>query len=221
MLHCAECKIDITGAPERCPLCGGPLTGEADPQGGLFTPLPDRRRERDLIFRLITMTAIVTIVVSLAVDYLLDGHFRWSLFISGGSVCAWVFSVIGWIKRHELAKNIFLQTTLVSVVGLIWDWSTGWHGWSLDYVIPCACVAAIAALGVLVVVLQLESSDYMIYLLTVSVYGVAPLVFLFTGAVRVRYPSVICSALCFLTIIALLLFFRKNTLEELQRKFHI
>lgn len=221
MLHCAGCKIDITGAPERCPLCGGPLTGTPDPEGGLFVPLPDRRLERDLIFRLITMTAAAAIIISLAVDYLLDGRFHWSLFVCGGSVCGWVFSVIGWTKRHELAKNIFYQTTLVSVAGILWDWSTGWHGWSVDFIIPCACVAAIVALGVLVVALQLESSDYMIYLVTVALYGFVPLVFLFTGILQVRYPSVVCSSICVLTIIALMLFFRKNTLDELQKKFHI
>ena len=86
--------------------------------------------------------------------------------------------------------------------------------------IPCACVAAILAIGTLAVVLSLESSDYMIYLLIVSVYGLVPLILLLTDQVNIMYPSVVCVALSLLTVVGLLVFFRRNAVEELQKKFH-
>ena len=221
MLYCKQCKMNVTGAPERCPLCHGELSGTPDPEGGAFVPLEDIKSELDLLFRLVTMAAICVVVISVAVDYLIDGALKWSLFVSGGALCGWLFAVVGWRKRRELAKNIFMQVTIVSVASVIWDLATGWRGWSLDYGIPCACVAAILALSALVIILRLESSDYIVYLLTVALYGLAPLVFLLTGVVDVRYPSVICSTLCALMIIGLLLFFRKNTVDELKKKLHM
>lgn len=220
MLHCNKCNVNVTGAPERCPLCGSELTGVPDPEGGQFVPLPNRARERYLVLKIITMAALSSIIVSMAVDYMLGRRISWSLFVLGGSVCAWIFTVIGWRKRKQLAKNIFLQTTIVSLAGILWDTGTGWHGWSIDFVIPCACVAAILAIGTLAVVLSLESSDYMIYLLIVSVYGLVPLILLLTDQVNIMYPSVVCVALSLLTVVGLLVFFRRNAVEELQKKFH-
>lgn len=221
MLYCEKCGVHITGAPDHCPLCQGTLNGEPDPEGGLFVPLIHQRKKESYVFAIITMMALATIIICLSVDFLVGPGLHWSLFASGGAGCSWVFAVIGWKKRAELAKNIFLQTLLISVVGCLWDLFTGWKGWSLDYVIPGVCVAAVLSLSVLAVVLRLETSEYMAYLCTVAVYGCVPLVFLLTGLVGVRYPSIICAALCFLALAALFLFFRKNTLDELQKKLHI
>ena len=221
MLHCDLCKIDVTGAPEHCPLCQRPLSGEPDALGGLFVPLEQQRKKESYVFAIITMAAIAAIVVCLTVDFLAGSGLRWSLFAGGGAACTWVFAVIGWKNRFELAKNILLQTLLVSVAGCLWDLLTGWNGWSLDFVIPGACIAAVLALSVIAFVLRLDSSEYMAYLCMVAVYGCVPLIFLLTGLVDVRYPSVICPSLCLLALAALFLFFRKNALDELQKKLHI
>ncbi len=220
MLHCDKCGVDVTGAPTRCPLCGSELTGAPDPAGGQFVPLPGRARERYLVLKIITMAALSAIIISLAVDYLIGGAITWSLFAAGGAVCAWIFTVIGWRKRKALAKNIFWQTTIVTLAGIVWDLGTGWHGWRVDFLIPCACVAAILAIGTLAVVLSMETSDYMIYLLIVSVYGLVPLILLLTRQVGIRYPSVICVALSLLTVVGLMVFYHRNTVDELQKKFH-
>ncbi len=221
MLHCDSCKIDVTGAPESCPLCQGPLSGQPDPRGGLYVPLDRQRKRESLVFAIITMSALAVIVVSMAVDYIIDPVFRWSLPVAAGAVCAWCFAMIGWRKRAELAKNIFIQTMLVSAVGILWDLALGWQGWSIDFVIPGVCIAAVLALSVLALVLQMDSSEYMPYLWTVSLYGLAPLVFMLAGAVRVRFPSVVCIALSLLTVAALLLFFRRSALEEIKKKLHM
>ena len=221
MLRCPRCKLDITGAPSLCPLCQGPLLGEPDAEGGVFVPLEGQSRKASLVFSIITMAALAVSIIALAADYLIFSSLSWSILVVGGTACAWVLAVIGWKKRRELAKNILIQTTLISIVALIWDLSSGWQGWSLNYVFPCVCVAAIAALSVLALVLQLDSSEYMAYLWLVSVYGIIPFIFVLTKLVTVLYPSVICCVICALTLAALLLFFRRSSVAELKKKLHL
>ena len=50
------------------------------------------------------------------------------------------------------------------------DWVTGWHGWSIDYVIPIICMVAMVLLAVIVKIKHMEISDYIIYLSLIHIY---------------------------------------------------
>ena len=48
----------------------------------------------------------------------------------------WLALAVGFFKRYNLLKNAMWQLIIVTVGCLIWDWLTGWHGWSIDFVLP-------------------------------------------------------------------------------------
>lgn len=72
---------------------------------------------------------------------------------------------------------------------MLWDALTGWHGWALDYFIPCTCMVAIFALGVTGKVMRLPPGDYLGCILADAVFGVVPLVFYLTDLLRFPYLS--------------------------------
>lgn len=110
------------------------------------------------------------------------------------------------------------QLLIVSLAGILWDWFTGWRGWSLDFLFPLASLVVLCSMPVIAKVKKLEQAEYLFYFIQAGFYGWIPLIFLFAGLVRVTYPSVICGGVSFLMIAGLFIFKRKELIKELHKK---
>lgn len=221
MQYCEKCKAHILGAKQACPLCQGELSGTPEPETEVYPQVPDPKYSAGFLLRLIGFAAVVAIVVSFTVNWLVPTQVMWCWFVGGGVTCAWITASVGIVKRRNVLKNISWQVILVSLLAVGWDYFTHWRGWSLDYVIPFTCIAAMLAMAVFSVVTKLPVEEYLIYLILCAVYSLLPLVFLLTGLLRVIYPSAICVALSVIAAAAMVIFGWKNTREELKKKFHL
>ena len=83
----------------------------------------------------------------------------WSLFAVLGLGCGWLWAVVGIVKKAKLLNNIVWQLVLISGVAFLWDWLTGWRGWSVDYVFPSVCIGAMLAVIILSRVLRMPDRD--------------------------------------------------------------
>ena len=143
-------------------------------------------------------------------------------FTAGGILSMWTASSIGYYKRRDLLKNAQWQLILVSVACVIWDVLTGWHGWSLDFVIPAVTVGILVVLVILVRIQRHLPKDYMFYFVLTAGYGILlPMGLWIAGMLKVVLPSMICSATCLLFFVWLLSFRGREFREEMQKKFHV
>ena len=134
----------------------------------------------------------------------------------------WLASTIGFFKRYNLLKNAMWQLVIMSNVSILWDWLTGWRGWSIDFVVPIVSVAILLFMVVVAVVQKWPAKEYMSYLVMASLYGlILPLLLLVFGAVQLRFPSLVGIAVCFLFLAGILLFKWKEFREEMNKKFHV
>lgn len=172
------------------------------------------------IFRLFSFACIAAVVACFMVNYIFTPQLSWSLFVAGGALSMWVTLAVGFFKRHNLLKNGVWQMLLVPTVCIIWDYFTGWHGWSLDFCMPCVFLTVEISMVILTKVQKLPVEQYMIYYVMASVLGLLPaFLLLFRTAAFVPF-CVICSGISFLTLIALLFFKQKDLLAELHKKLH-
>nr|WP_242965349.1 DUF6320 domain-containing protein [Dehalobacterium formicoaceticum] len=111
--------------------------------------------------------------------------------------------------------------TLVSILSVLWDWRIGWKGWSLDYVIPAVCVAAIFTLYVTAKVMKLSARDYIVYFLLGGLFGIVPLLFILFGWLNVLYPSIISVAANIIFLSAIIIFQGENIKSELSKRMHL
>ena len=133
----------------------------------------------------------------------------------------WIAIAISINKRRNIPKNILYQVVFIALVAVVWDFVTDWHGWSLDYVIPIACIAAMIAMWVIAVVLNLKFEDYVIYLLVDAVFGIVPTIFLIIGNLQVLLPSLLCVSLSIISFAGMFLFEGKRMMTELRRRLHM
>ena len=186
---------------------------------------PELKENKELemkVYKFFTFFCLIAIVFMIDLDFSYRPSVRWTLFSAGGIASMWLASTIGFFKRYNLLKNAMWQLVIMSNVSILWDWLTGWRGWSIDFVVPIVSVAILLFMVVVAVVQKWPAKEYMSYLVMASLYGlILPLLLLVFGAVQLRFPSLVGIAVCFLFLAGILLFKWKEFREEMNKKFHV
>lgn len=220
MKHCGKCAVTIRGNPARCPLCQGDLRGAPEGSGAFPLVLSARRRHRTII-HLMQFITLVAAVVSVAVNLSFRAGGWWSLFVLAGLGSFWLSFAFVATKRGNIPKAILWQVGVISFLAVAWDLATGFHLWSLDFVIPILCTCALVAMAAASRALRLEIQDYILYLILDSLFSIIPLAFILLDVVRVVYPSIICVAAGAISLGALWVFEGPALWDELRRRMHL
>ena len=99
MKYCAKCKVTVTGAGTRCPLCQGGLqeNGEPDVRGAIFPNIPDTLHKHSLFFRILILVSVAAVVICGVINLILPEHGWWSLFVLAGVVCGWISLAVAFL----------------------------------------------------------------------------------------------------------------------------
>lgn len=179
-------------------------------------------RRAKKVFQWFTFLCIASIVIAVGANTIFSPERYWSVVVAGGVLSAWIFLAIGFRKRHNLLKNEMWELLFVTVGCILWDVSMKWRGWSVNYVLPVATMLTLNSMLVIIKAQKLMVKEYMIYLLMAGAYGtVVPFILLLTKAVSVGIPSKLCVIVSFLILTALVIFKKKEVVQELHKKFHI
>jgi hypothetical protein len=219
MKYCDKCRVTIRGNEELCPLCQNRLTGAGEED--IYPEVPTIYRQFEMFFKLLILATILVGVVCVAVNLVFPQSGYWSAFAVLGILCFWVSLAYAVRRKDNIPRNITVQVVILSLFSIGWDWFTGWHGWSLDFVLPIACIAAMVSLSIIARVTKMPAGDYIVYLIVDIMFGIVPIIFYLTGIIGIVIPSVICIALSILSLSALILFEGKNMLQEIVKNFHL
>lgn len=222
MQYCNYCRVYIRGNTRKCQLCGNILTADSrgDKQQEIYPRIPPAY-ERHLAIRIMLFISIAAIVVNFAVYIMFPISIKWPVFVVFGLLSMWISLIMVIRKRHNIPKNIMWQVTIVLVLSIFWDWKTGWRGWSLDYVTPIVCIAAMLVMYVTAKIMKLSIRDYIIYSLIDGLFGIIPILFILLNWVNVYYPSIICVGTSIIFLSAIFIFQGENIKIELDKRMHI
>lgn len=235
MRYCNCCKVAVMGKRKFCPLCENELTDQAAgiPEDSVtvrvasmngdserYPLIPSVYRAHNMFLRILSFISVVLIVIGFTLNRLISPDYWWSLYVAGGVVCLWLAVQLAVHKRKNISKNLLYQFTLISAVCVIWDLATGFKGWSLDFVIPILCLSMMTAMLVINRIMRLKLADYMIYAILGAGFGILPVIFLCTGLIRFRIPSMLCVASSVIFLAALFIFRGEKMVPELKRRLH-
>lgn len=222
MQYCKQCQVHQRGCKERCVLCGNTLT-TADPGAviaDIFPEIPPEF-ESHLALRIMGFISFVVAVVSFAINMLFPTNVNWPLYVLFGIVSMWLGLIVVVRKRHNIPKTIMWQVAVVTVLSVLWDWLTGWRGWSVEYVIPIIYVAAIVVMYITAKIMKLSIRNYITYAFISSLFGILPVLFIVFDWVKTPYPSIICVTISVIFLAAILVFQGNNIKKELDKSMHI
>lgn len=224
MMYCDYCQVHLRGEKEKCPLCGNIISQEDTKNKHKFHPtwpeIPPTY-ESHLAFRILLFISITAVVLSLAIDIIFPSIINWPVLIVFGLISMWLSLSMVVKKRHNIPKNIMCQVTIVSILSVFWDWKMGWKGWSLEYVIPTVCIAAMFVMYVTAKIMKVSVRDYITYFLLDGLFGIVPILFILFKWVDFLYPSIVCIAVSIIFLSAILIFQGDNIKMELTKRMHI
>lgn len=176
------------------------------------------KKENQRIVQTFSFLCLAIAVACGMINFMTAGMLNWFWFAGAGCACAWLVVMVAYFKRRNILKNEMWQLLIISVIAIFWDWFIGWRGWSVDFVLPFGALAVQFPIPVIAKVNRLEREEYLFYLIQAGVAGLIPIVLVWTGIVRLVYPSVVCAGISFLTVAALFIFCLKDTLQEFHKK---
>lgn len=173
-------------------------------------------------FQAFSFSCIAVTVICLIVNYLISHDISWFGYVAAGCFCTWLTVAVAFKKRRNPLKSVMWQLIILSVIGVLWDVFTGWYGWSVDFLLPIACVLTLCAMLVISKVRHMERSEYLFYLIQASVLGwISLVVVLWMNILKFEYLALTCAGAIFLFFVGLLIFRRKEVGQELRKKFRM
>ena len=146
----------------------------------------------------------------------------WAAFVAAGALSMWFALAVGYLKRHNLLKNAMWQLLVVTIGCILWDLCTGWHGWSVNYVLPGVCMIIQISMMIISKIQSHSPREYMIYYVMAAGYGILlPFILLLTRVITFTAPAVVCVGFSFLFLLALILFKGREFKEEMHKKLHV
>ena len=221
MKYCRHCKVYIRENHKRCILCENILEDRFEGVNEKVYPEIAPFYESHLALKIMIFISIAALVISFGINTIFLSDVNLLVLFMFAVISIWLGLINILQKRYNVPKKIVWQVIIVSILAVFWDYKIGWKGWSIDYVIPIACVSAMIIMYVTAKIMNLSIRDYITYAFIDSIFGILPVVFIFFDLVNVVYPSIICIGFSILSLSAIFIFQGKEIKAEINRRMHI
>ncbi|MCH5334063.1 MAG: zinc ribbon domain-containing protein [Agathobacter sp.] len=220
MSKCIKCGVTILDDTDQCPLCRHVLKREGDSRNTYPDAIGVTRRFR-FVENLVLFLSLLAAAVLIYVNYVTHSEVPWCLvailiLFFGNAVLR--LAVIG--KTGYMFKTLALWSlALILLFGI--DRLTGYHGWSLDYVLPGGIMLIDLAILVLMCTNARNWQSYMMAQLLMILISVIPLILVLTGVIHFPLLTVIAAGISVFLFLGTLIIGDARARTELKRRFHI
>lgn len=217
MSKCKKCNIEIDVPSNICPLC----KSEIDYNEEATYPIIKKGLGLQFVRRLVLFILLLIGISVVLINYLIVPKYSWSLFVVLALISTYVIFRSILDGRKKVLRLMFSLNFIVIILSLLWDYFTGAHMWSLNYVLPCLCISY----GIFLIVLRFvsyfafrENSTY-IYLNILLEF--VPLILLHYEIVRFKPLAVISAIFGLVNLLILIIFDGSKFKDDLIKNFHI
>ena len=221
MKKCRNCDIHVAGEADRCPLCGGSLSGTGTAS---IWPKPGRLRRTTFIYRL-----QLFVMLAIAVFFLID-----DLILHDPTEKKYISIPIAlWIIVFELMLKSFIRwfsipAKIINLSGLVIAILLCGTAWYMGFLRVCLTECIPAAIAVLLIInfifaLFDTTDNAMVYLLCNILAGLGPYIvmLLIKGRGYASFAWTVSMLLSVFTFIGIAVFKGREMWEEVQKRMHI
>lgn len=219
MKKCFKCNVNINTNVDSCPLCKSPIKGN-EKTYDVFPVIMNNYNNHTLLYKLLLLISATGILTCTFINYSISKQLTWSYFVIAAIGCFWATLLTAIRRRNFFLKLLFTELNIILIASILWDALTGWHNWSITFVLPFVCISYIASIFILRLFIRKLLKDYIFYSYINCLIGMIPLYFILTNKVSIVWPSIACVVLCSFLMIALIIFSKKQVTSELERRFH-
>lgn len=220
MSRCNKCNIEVLDETERCPLCNCVLEQTVEVEN-MYPNVRLKARKMMLFGRIYLFLAILTEALLLYINYVTAPKMWWSvitgmIFLYGYLLIR--FAILG--KTGYRIKIVVLVMIMILMMVAI-DFVVGYHGWSLNYVLPSGILAVDVGILLLMLINRRNWQSYMMLQIFMMVCSVVPVIFAAVGLVTAPLLSQIALAFSVFLFLGTVIIGDRRARTELRRRFHV
>lgn len=220
MSRCNKCNIEVLDETERCPLCNCVLEQTVEVEN-MYPNVRLKARKMMLFGRIYLFLAILTEALLLYINYVTAPKMWWSvitgmIFLYGYLLIR--FAILG--KTGYRIKIVVLMMIMILMMVAI-DFVAGYHGWSLNYVLPSGILAVDVGILLLMLINRRNWQSYMMLQIFMMVCSVVPVIFAAVGIVTAPLLSQIALAFSVFLFLGTVIIGDRRARTELRRRFHV
>ncbi len=137
-MKCEKCNVELDIISNKCPLCKSVVCEDKNPDGSypILKPVVSNKLYKKLLFFITCIISVIVFILNIA----LTPDIRWSWFVIGQLMISYYILSKILNGRIKVLKILLMLNIFVCALSIFWDWYTGFHGWSTNYVIPALCI---------------------------------------------------------------------------------
>lgn len=223
MNRCRKCGIGVRQG-SVCPLCGQVLeieSGEEKPARNVYPDVRKKTKLLSLIVRAFAFFAVVLEVSLIFINYYRSPQVWWSLISGGAMIYLYITLKYSVQNNTGYIMKIIIQTIGAILLSVWIDLVVGYHGWSVDYVMPSAILLVDVVILILMFVNSMNWQSYILFQMFMVLTSVVSIGLYLGGLVRHPLLTFLAGGFSLLIFVGTLIFGDRRAKAELQRRFHI
>lgn len=221
MSKCIKCHLEFQDEAEVCPFCKNALSEFSGTEEFLYPKLKEPHRKMHLATRIYVFSAVVGFFVLLYLNRHLQASVRWDILSGIGMLYAWLTWKVSFLQHGGYLRKALMQTFSGILAVIAVDGVLGFHGWSLNYVMPAVFVLMDVAMIVLMIVNSRNWQSYLPVQILMIVCSLIPIVLYHMKLDQAWYPAVGALGITVLVFLGTLVIGGRRAMEELRRRFHM
>lgn len=223
MQKCTSCGVNLTGERQVCPLCGKKLEHATQEETYDVFPKIPVKVTYHLIFKISTFAAILAFLVVNIINKLFIPHLKIYVPLTLGIICAWIIINVGFKERKNIPKNILYEAVISVILCFVWDYLTGWRGWSVGYVLPATSAGLTLFYFIMSIADTSRLTAYSGYFMISEIGILACIILVFFEFFHgvAEYFAVFAVGLGILLLLAQVIFRGRHFISELHRWLHV
>ena len=221
MQYCPKCKVNIRGEKYCCPLCQGKIKEIDDNINDPFPTLPRKKISNITFFKVVTFIFIALEIIFETINFQTDGKYPFVGITMLGLLVAWITIITTMYLRNNLIKIITWEVVVAIVVDIYIDQKTGFHGWSVMWMVPSTLIGLAIATVIVAKIMKLRMDEYILYLVLDLVMALLQIIFIVNGSNKFTWPAVISIMVYLIMIVALFIFRFRDLKNASERVFNM
>ncbi len=221
MSKCRQCNVILHDNTQICPLCKC-VTEQYGPSENLYPDIRIIARKRNLVVRIFLFLSILLEVLFVYLNLKWNSEIWWSAITGAGF--AYLYFVARFVVLNDNAgyRSKFLTLTFFGILYVILiDYIIGYHGWSVNFVLPGGLLLVDLFILVLMFVNRRNWQSYLMLEICMIFLSAVPLLLIRLGIVTETFISGFAFTVSVLLFLGTLIIGDRRARSELRRRFHV
>ena len=209
--------MSIRGEKSCCPLCQGKIKEIDDNINDPFPTLKKKKISNITFFKVVTFIFIALEIIFEAINIQTKNQYPFIGITMLGIFVGWITVLTTMYLRNNLIKVITWEVVVAIVVDIYIDLKTGFHGWSVEWMVPATLTGLAIATFITAKIVKLRLDEYILYLVLDLVMALLQIIFIANGMNQFTWPAAM-SIMVYLIMITGLIIFRFRDLKSASAK---